>query len=60
MKPIIFSAPKVAGFIENTCKKCGKKFRKAYFEDESPEKGKGDYCLPCIFGVELKGQAEGT
>ena len=49
-RSMVSNPEEIAGFIENTCKECGQKFTKAYYKGESPEMGKGSYCLPCIFG----------
>jgi|GEM_PF-2822349 len=48
---------KIMGIVENVCKQCGEKFKKAYYEGETEENGKGDYCIFCILGIP-RGSAE--
>jgi len=39
------------GIIKNTCKECGQEFEVLFYEGETEEKAKKDYCLFCIFGI---------
>ena len=54
----IFDEPRIKGIVKNTCKRCGKTFQKAFFEDENEEKGHGNYCLPCILGIKADWEME--
>ena len=40
----------IKGYTKNVCKKCGEEFELPYFEDETPEVAKKDYCVACVFG----------
>jgi len=45
----------VKGYVVNKCKKCGRLFKVAYYEDEDESAAKRNYCLWCILGIEVAG-----
>jgi len=51
---------KVAGSVLNQCKQCGQTFAVVYYEDETEEAARRNYCLACILGIEERHEAEAS
>lgn len=43
----------IKGTVDNICKRCGRKFKVSFYEDEIRKAAEKGYCLNCILGCDV-------